>query len=371
MTSWLNDEHLHIQTMVREFAEKEVEGLAAGFDLEDKQIPESLLQQMGDLGFFGLCLPTEYGGGGMDMTSLCIVTEELARRSLAVGSVIHRNSICGHILAKAGTSDQKERWLPAIASGKIQTASAATEPEAGSDAANIQTRAQRQDDVYLINGSKQWTTFADRANMLFTYVRTSNESKHDGISLLLVEKQPGPEFVPPHLTGSRIATAGYHGMNTYSLEFNDFATPVGNLVGGQEGKAFRQLMTGYESARITFAFRCIGLARAAYEAALAYSKDRVQFGKPISEFQAIRFKLADMATQIEAARALGYTAARQFDDGKRVDLQAGMAKLFAADMAHRVCWDALYIHGGNGYAVDAPVNRYWRDSGLLPIGERN
>ena len=366
--TFLTDDHLALQRATREFAEREVMPVATRLDLEDEQIPEDLLAKMADMGLFGINLPTEYGGLGMDTVALCVVTEELARASLSVGSVIHRNSICGHILSTFGTPQQKDRFLPGMASGKIQTASAGTEPEAGSDAANIQTTARRDGDNYIVNGTKQWCTFANRANLLFTYTRTSTAAKHGGISLLIVEK-PAGEFAPPHLTGTHIPTSGYHGMYSYSLYFDGVEVPAANLVGEEEGRGFRQLMGGYETARITFAFRCIGLARAAYEAAVAYSKQRVQFDQPIANFQAVRFKLADMRTQIEAARALAYTAATKFDQGERADLEAGMAKLFASEVAHKVAWDALYIHGGNGYARDAPVNRYWRDSGLLPIGE--
>lgn len=364
----LTADHVALQQATKEFAEREVDPIAATLDLEDKQIPDDLLGKMADLGLFGVGLPKNYGGLGMDTVALCVVTEELARASLSVGSVIHRNSICGHVLNKFGTAEQKDRFLAGMATGKIQTASAGTEPEAGSDSANVKTTARREGDVYVVNGTKQWCTFANRADVLFTYTRTSDDSKHGGISLLMVEK-PAGEFLPPKLTGTHLRTAGYHGMYSYQLYFDDLEVPASNLLGGEEGKGFKQLMGGYETARITFAFRCIGLARAAYEAALAYSKQRVQFDKPIADFQAVRFKLADMLTQIEAARALGYAAAAKFDQGLRADLEAGMAKLFAAEVAHRAAWDALYIHGGNGYALDAPVNRYWRDSGLLPIGE--
>jgi len=366
--TFLSEDHLTLQEATREFAEREVMPIAASLDLEDKRIPEDLLAKMADMGLFGVSLPTEYGGLGMDTVALCVVTEELARASLSVGSVIHRNSICGHILAKFGTMQQKDRFLAGMASGKIQTASAGTESEAGSDAANIKTTARRERDDYIVNGGKQWCTFADRANVLFTYVRTSKSSKHGGISLLMVEK-PAGDFSPPALTATRLPTAGYRGMYSYTLHFDDLRVPSANLLGEEEGNGFRQLMGGYETARITFAFRCIGLARAAYEAALAYSHQRVQFGQPIANFQAVRFRLADMATQIEAARALAFTAARKFDQGSRADLEAGMAKLFASEMAHKIAWEALYIHGGTGYAIDAPVNRYWRDSGVLLIGE--
>ena len=366
---FLKPEHEDLKRITHEFTQKEVVPVADALDREEAEIPAPLLGKMAEMGFFGLLVPKEYGGLGLDTLSLCVVTEELSRGWLSVGSVPARNVLCGHILAKAGTTAQKRRFLPDMATGAIQTASAGTEPEAGSDASNIKTMARRADGHYVLNGSKMFCTFANQAHVLFTYARTSTEKKAGGISLLLVQKQPGEQFAPPKLTGHRIRTVGYHGMNTYALFFDGLEVPVENLVGGVEGHGFKQLMHGYEVARIQFAFRCIGVAQAAYEAALNYSRERVQFGKPIATFQAVRFKLADMAAEIEAARQLGYLAAEKFDRGERADLEAGMAKLFAAEMAHRHCWNAVQIHGGYGYTREYPVNRFWRDSGLLPIGE--
>src|SRR3990172_856565 len=366
---FLKREHEELKSITREFTNKEVVPIADALDREEGEIPAPLLKKMSEMGFFGMLTPKEYGGLGLDGLSLCVVTEELSRGWLSVGSVIARNVLCGHILLKGGTEEQKRRLLPGMADGGIQTASAGTEPEAGSAAANIPTMARTEHGRYVVSGSKVFCTFANQAHTLFTYVRTSTESKHRGISLLLVDKRPGEQFAPPHLTATRIRTAGYHGMNTYQLFFDGLEVPEENLVGGVEGRGFKQLMAGYEVARIQFAFRCIGLVQAAYEAAINYSRQRVQFGRPISNFQAVRFKLADMATEIEAARQLGYLAAEKFDRGERADVEAGMAKLFASEMAHRQCWNAVQIHGGYGYTREYSVNRYWRDSGLLPIGE--
>jgi alkylation response protein AidB-like acyl-CoA dehydrogenase len=365
----LTEQHLEIQEMARDFAESRVMPIAHELDEPEGGMPEDLIQDMAKLGFFALLVPEEHGGLGLDAISFCLVTEELCRANLAVGSVISRAAGSSRLLDMHGTQEQKDRWLAKIATGEIQTASAGTEPDAGSDAANIKTTAKFDGEKYVVNGSKLWTTFADRADMLRVYVRTSNEHKHKGVSLLMVEKEPGTDFAPPHLTGSHIPVAGYRGMRSYALYFDDLEVPRENLIGGVEGEGFKQLAGSLVSARVFFAFRCIGLARAAYEAALTYAQQRVQFDKPIAEFQAVRFKLADMATQIQAARELSLSVARRYQNGGRVDLEAGMAKLFAAEMAHKVCWDALYIHGGNGYALESPVNRFWRDSGLLPIGE--
>ncbi len=364
-----SEEQLRIQEMARRFAEREVAPIADELDQREANIPDELLQRMGDLGFFGLLVPEEYDGLAAGMVTVGLVTEELSRAWLSVGSVIARNILCGFILERAGSEEQKRRWLPGMASGRIQSATAGTEPEAGSDAANVQTRAQREDGHYLVSGTKAFCTFADVADVLFVYVRTSDEvPKHRGISLLLVEKPRGSEFLPPHLRGSRIRTLGYRGMSTFLLYFDRLPVPAANLV-GEEGRGFYYLMQGYEVARIQFAFRATGVARAAYEAALRYAQERMQFGRPIAQFQAIRFKLADMATELEAARQLAFYAARRFDEGNRCDLEAGMAKLFATEVAVRAARECLQIHGGVGYTLDLPVQRYLRDALLLPIGE--
>jgi len=366
----LSPEILELQEATRHFAEKEVAPIAQALHLAGKEIPDALLAKMSDMGIFGVFASPEYGGLGMGAVAVAVITEELSRAWFSVGALPARNWGAALLLEKHGTKEQKEKWLPGLVSGKLQSAHAGTEPQAGSDAANIKTTAVLANGVYRLEGAKQWCTHANRADVLSTFCRTGKESKkHGGISLLLVEKPRGDQFVPPKLTGSRIDTIGYHGMNTYQLFFDGYEVPQANLLGGEEGRAFKQLMAVYELARMQFAFRCIGLAQAAYEAALGYSRDRVQFGQAICNFQAIRFKLADMATEIEAARQLGYMVANKMDAGLRVDLEAGMVKLFASEMAHRVCHEAVQIHGGNGFAVDYPVNRYWRDSGLCTIGE--
>ena len=367
MTLPVNIEEL--KQVARDFAVREVAPLAQRLDVSDEEIPPSLIAKMSEMGFFGILGPEDFGGLGYGALGVAVVSEELSRISLSVGSLPARNWMCGHILLNSGTQAQKEKYLSQLLTGKLQTASAGTEPEAGSDAANIKTTAIPSGDKYVLNGTKMWCTFANRADILFTYCRTSKEQKHGGISLLMVEKTPGDAFAPPHLTGQRIRTVGYHGMNTYQLFFDGFSVSADNLVGGVEGQGFKQLMKGYEMVRVQFAFRCIGLAQAAYEAALDYAKQRIQFGQPIAKYQAIRSKLSDMAAEIEAARQLGYFAATKVDRGERADLEAGLAKLFASEMAQRVCREAVQIHGGNGFAYEHPVNRFWRDSALLTIGE--
>lgn len=365
----LNQEQLAIREATLRFAQKEVAPIARDVDLNDLSISEDLLSKMGDAGYFGMSISPEYGGTGMDLLSIGLVTEELCRASLGLGSVIQRNLLCGWVLEQYGTEEQKRQWLPQLASGALQSCTSGTEPEAGSDAANIRTTAKLDGEAYVVNGSKQYTTFADRADLVFAYVRTSAEHKHHGISLLVIEKPPGPDFVPPHFTGTHIETAGFHGLHSFSLYFDGLRVPSVNLLGGTEGRGFYQMMAGYERTRVLIGFRCLGIAQAAYDAAFRYSQERVQFERKIGEFQAVRFKLADMATDLAAARALCYSAARAIDAGGRCDVEAGMVKLFASEMAARVTHTAMILHGGLGYALSSDVNRYWRDGVLMSIGE--
>lgn len=365
----LPKEIVELKHLTRDFAEREVAPIAGWLDQTEGEIPPELIAKMGEMGFFGVLASPDYGGFGYGTLGVAVVSEELCRASLSVGSLPARNWMNGLILAEAGTTAQKEELLPRLISGEWQTASAGTEPNAGSDGKNIKVKAVVDGDRYRVSGTKMWCTNANRANILFTYCRTGEGPNQKGeVTLLMVKKEPGDEFVPPSLTGQRIKTVGYHGMNTYQLFFDDFQVPVADRL-GDEGRGFKQLMKGYEMVRVQFAFRCIGVAQAAYEAALEYAQQRVQFGQTISKFQAIRFKLADMATEIEAARQLGYAAALKVESGERADLEAGCAKLFASEMAQRVCREAVQIFGGNGFASEQPVNRFWRDSALLTIGE--
>jgi len=367
----LTSEHEAIRQAVRDFAEKQVAPIADRLDRENGEIPAAILKGMAELGYFGLTVPEEYGGLGLDYASMAIVAEELSRAWLSVGSVMTRNLITGTLLLAHGTEEQKRRFLPRIASGDLLTAAAFTEPDAGSDTAAISTRAVRKSDEYLLTGAKTWCTFANRAHILTTLVRTDPDpaKRHRGLSIFLVEKEPGDGFDPPTIAGEPIATIGYHGMKSFSLSFDRRSVPARNLIGETENRGFYQLMATYESARIQTAARAVGVAQAAYEAALAYSKQRVQFGQPICNFQAIRHKLSDMATEIEAARQLTYYACAMKDSGKRCDLEAGMAKVFAAEMAERVTSEAMQIHGGYGYSMEYPVQRYWRDARVFRIFE--
>lgn len=366
--SELPEEIIQMREAARKFAVQEVEPIVQDLYLQGKEIPDEIISKMGEMGIFGLMASEEEGGLGMGALAAAVVTEELSKVWFAVGAMPARNWGLISILAHHGTAAQKQKFIPKLISGEVQAAHSGTEPNAGSDAANITTMAVRDGDHYVLNGHKMWCTHARPAQIISCFVRTGKEDKHGGISMILIEKPKG-SFPEPQFVAQHIKTIGYHGMDSYELFFNDLRVPAENLVGGVEGNGFRYLMSEYEFARMQFAFRCIGLAQGAFEASLAYATQRVQFGKTISSFQAIRGKLADMATQIAAARQLGYMVARKIDSGERSDVEAGMLKLFAADMAQMVCREAVQIHGGIGFAVETSVNRYWRDSGLLTIGE--
>jgi alkylation response protein AidB-like acyl-CoA dehydrogenase len=366
----LTSEQLAIRDSVRAFAEREVDPIADKLDNAGAEIPMPLIAKMAELGYYGLIFDPKYGGGGLDTISMAVVAEELSRAWLSVGSVMTRMIITAALIQQNGTEAQKEKWLPKLCSGEVLAAAAFTEPEAGSDAAAVRTRADRKGDRYLLHGEKTWCTFANRAHLLAALVRTNPDApKHKGLSILLVEKQPGDGFAPPKLLGGAIPTIGYKGMNSYSLAFDGYEVPAENLLGGEEGKGFYQLMATYEYARIQTAARAVGVAQAAFDAARKYAGERKQFDRPIGEFQVIRHKLAHMAVDIEAARQLAHYACRMKDTGKRCDLEAGMAKVFAAEMAERVTSEAMQIHGGYGYSREFRVQRYWRDARVFRIFE--
>lgn len=367
----LSEFHEELRRSVRDFVAKEVLPVADVLDREEKEIPDEIIKKMAELGYFGLVFPAESGGAGLDHVALAVVSEELSRGWLSVGSLLTRNLITGILIQAHGTEEQKQRYLPGIASGEILSAAAFTEPDAGSDTAGIKTRARRDGNRYLMSGAKTWCTFANRAHVLTVLVRTDPDpaKRHKGLSLFQVEKEPGNDFDPPRIAGEPIPTVGYHGMHCFTLGFQDCAVPAENLIGGVENKGFYQLMTAYESARIQTAARAVGVAQGAFDLALKYAKERYQFGQPISNFQAIRHKLADMATEIQAARHLTYYAATMKDTGRRCDVEAGMAKLFAADMVERVASEALQVHGGYGYSKEYSIQRYWRDARLFRVFE--
>ena len=366
-----SDEHDAIRASVREFVEREIRPICDELDNRDQEIPLPVIQKMAELGYFGLIFPPEHGGMGLDAMSMAIVTEELSRGWLSVGSVMTRMIIAGTLIEAHGTLTQKAKFLPLICSGALYTAAAFTEPDVGSDSGAMKMRAEKVGDEYRLTGEKTWCTFANRAHLLTVLARTDPDpkQKHKGLSILLVEKAPGDAFHPPALAGSPIPTIGYKGMRSYALQFDGFPCPAENLLGGVEGKGFYQLMATYEYARIQTAARAVGTAQASFEAALKYAQERIQFDKPIAEFQVIRHKLAHAATEIEAARRLTYYACQMKDTGKRCDLEAGMAKVFAAEMAERVTSEMLQIFGGYGYSREYPAQRFWRDARVFRVFE--
>jgi alkylation response protein AidB-like acyl-CoA dehydrogenase len=367
----LTPEHVQIRESVRDFADREVVPIANELDNQAAEIPQQIVKKMAELGYFGLIFSPDYGGSGLDVLSMAIVAEELSKAWLSVGSVMTRMIITASLVQAAGTEEQKKKFLAGLCTGEILAAAAFTEPDAGSDSAGIKCRAVLHGDRYAVTGEKTWCTWANQAHVLCTTVVTDPQAskKHNRISILLIPKTPGDEFHPPELAGSKIPSIGYKGMNSYSLQFDGYQVPAENLLGGTTGKGFYQLMSTYEIARIQTAARAVGVAQAALEAALRYSQERTQFGKPISQFQVIGHKLAHMATQIEAGRQLTYHAARMKDTGKRCDLEAGMAKVFCAEMAEHVTSEAMQIFGGYGYSREFPAQRFWRDARVFRIFE--
>ncbi len=365
--TYLTEERLMIQQTAREFTMKEVLPAANELDRVKGDIPMSLRDKMGHLGYFGIRIEEEYGGLGLGIFEYCLVTEELARGWMSVASIIARAN------GGAGWSEeQKRKYLPRVARGEFLGAVALSEPEAGSDLANISCRARRDGDEWVINGSKMWCTFADGADYITVLCRTREQdpnNRHAGTGMFFFEKERGK--FPPGLQGTLINKIGYHGWRTWQLHFDDFRVPASALMGGgtREDTQLKGTMSGLSTARVHTAARAIGLSRGALEDSIAYSKHRVQFKKPIAEFQAIRFKIAQMAAEIEAARQLMYYVADLDDRGERCDKEASMVKWFASEMAERVTSEALQIHGGVGYTSDLPIERYWRDARLTKIFE--
>jgi alkylation response protein AidB-like acyl-CoA dehydrogenase len=366
--STLSEERLIIQEAARRFAMDEVLPLANQLDQEKGTIPPELIRKMSDMGWFGMLLPEQFGGPGLGCFEYCMIAEELSRAWMSVGSLLAR----GNVLKPENlTEEQRLRWLPRVLTGDFLGSFALSEPNAGSDLANLSCRAKRvTDDAYEITGNKYWVTFADGADFIIVFARTSEPSsphaRHQGISAFLVEKPRGQ--LPDNARGSPIPKIGYHGWKTWEIAFDGCRVPAANLIGG-EGKGFYVASQGLEIARAHTAARSIGLARGGLEDAIAYAKERVQFGQSIADFQFTRFRVADMATQIEAARQLMYHVCSQIDSGKRCDKEASMVKYFAAEMSERVTSDALQIHGGAGYTTHFAVERYWRDARLTKIFE--
>jgi (2S)-methylsuccinyl-CoA dehydrogenase len=362
-----------IRDEIRKFSAAEVLPHAHEWHLKNVYIPLEIIQGLADLGVFGLTIPEEFGGMGLGKVAMCVVTEELSRAYIGVGSLGTRSEIAGELILCGGTQEQKEHYLPKIASGEILPTAVFTEPNTGSDLASLRTRAVKEGDTYIVNGNKTWITHPVRADLMTLLVRTNPaEPGYKGLSMLLAEKPRGDDanpFPAKGMSGGEIEVLGYRGMKEYEIAFEDFAVPAGNLLGGVEGQGFKQLMQTFEGARIQTAARAVGVAQSAMELALRYAKDRVQFGKALIHFPRVADKIAMMAVEVHIARQITYFAARAKDEGKRCDLEAGQAKLLGARVAWAAADNALQIHGGNGFALEYPVSRVLCDARILNIFE--
>ncbi|SJZ34375.1 (2S)-methylsuccinyl-CoA dehydrogenase [Enhydrobacter aerosaccus] len=370
----LDDEALEeVRRQFRRFVEAEVMPHAHGWHLRDELIPLPVVQKMAELGVFGLTVPEEWGGLGMGKLAMCVVTEELSRGYIGVGSLGTRSEIAAELIRAGGTEEQKKKYLGRIASGEILPTAVFTEPNTGSDLASLRTRAVREGEVYKINGNKTWITHAARADIM-TLLARSDASKpgYQGLSMFLAEKPRGDETEPfpaKGMSGGEIRVLGYRGMKEYEIGFDGFEVPAENLLGGKEGQGFKQLMATFESARIQTAARAVGVAQNALELGLRYAKERIQFAKPLYAFPRVAGKIAWMAVETMIARQLTYFAAREKDSDRRCDIEAGMAKLLAARVAWSNADNALQVHGGNGYAMEYPVSRVLCDARILNIFE--
>jgi alkylation response protein AidB-like acyl-CoA dehydrogenase len=372
------DEQQAITEMVHQFADEQILPNAEHFDHED-EFPEAIVEQMKELGLFGVTIPEEYGGMGLDLTTYAMIVEELSRGWISISGVINTHFIGSYLLMKFGSEEQKQNYLPRMATGEIRAAFSLSEPELGSDVQAIKTQAKKgEDGKYEINGQKMWVTNGLRSDLVFVLVKTdpNAEKAHKGMTCFIAEKQGGVGentgdyaglTVPPQLK-----KMGYKGVESTELVFDGYRCPAENILGGEDAglnKGFSQMMDALEVGRVNVAARGVGIAQRALELALKYSQERRTFGKPIAEHQAIQFKLADMATQVDAARLLTLRAARLKDAGERSDLEAGMAKLFASEAGRFCVEESFRIHGGYGYSKEYEIERLYRDAPLLLIGE--
>ena len=362
-----------VREQFRRFSEEQVTPEAHGWHLRDELIPLDVVGAMSDMGVFGLTIPEQYGGHGMGKTAMCVVSEELCRGYIGVGSLGTRSEIAAELILHGGTEEQRREWLPRIASGEVLPTAVFTEPNVGSDLGSVGTRATRDGDVYRFQGNKTWITHAARADMMTLLARTDpDQPGYRGLSMFLAPKPRGEgddPFPAKGMSGGEIQVLGYRGMKEYEIAFDGFEVASKNLLGGEEGHGFKQLMATFESARIQTAARAVGVAQNAFELGLNYGIERQQFGGPIVRFPRVGGKLAWMAVEIMLSRQLTYHAARQKDQGRRCDLEAGMAKLLAARVAWSSADNAVQIHGGNGFSLEFPISRVLCDARILNIFE--
>jgi alkylation response protein AidB-like acyl-CoA dehydrogenase len=368
------EEQKAILEMVRQFVDEQILPQAGHYDHED-EFPEPIVEQMKELGLFGTTIPEEYGGMGLDLTTYAMIVEELSRGWISISGVVNTHFIGSYLLMKFGTDEQKQHFLPRMATGEIRAAFSLSEPELGSDVAAIKTSGTKTaDGDWEINGQKMWVTNGLRSGVVFVLVRTDKDSEtpQKGMTCFICEKEPGAAENPGLTVPPQIKKLGYKGVESTELVFDGYRCPANMVLGGEDAglnKGFPQMMDALEVGRVNVAARGVGIAQRALELALRYSQERRAFGRPISQHQAIQFKLADMATKVEAARLLTLKAARMKDAGERSDLEAGMAKLFASEAGKEVVEDSFRIHGGYGYSKEYEIERLYRDAPLLLIGE--
>ena len=371
--SGLDEVHAAMHEEMRRFSEAEVRPFAHEWHLANDYIPMETLQKLAELGVFGVAFPEEFGGMGLGKEAMCIVSEELSRGYIGVGSLGTRSEIAGELILANGTDEQKQKYLPKIAAGEIIPTAVFTEPNTGSDLASLKTRAELQGDDYIVTGQKTWITHPVRADVMTLLVRTNpDEPGYKGLSMLLAEKPRGTDedpFPAEGMTGGEIEVLGYRGMKEFDISFDGFKVPKEQLLGGAEGQGFKQLMATFEAARIQTAARAVGVAQSAMDLALSYALERHQFGKAIYAFPRVSNKIVMMAVETMIARQLTYFAAREKDQGRRCDLEAGMAKLLGARVAWAAADNALQVHGGNGFALEYPVSRVLCDARILNIFE--
>ncbi len=371
--SGLDEELEMIREQFRRYVVDKVEPHAHDWHLKDELIPMEVIGELAEMGVFGLTIPEDHGGFGLSKASMVVVSEELSRGYIGVGSLGTRSEIAAELILCGGTDDQKAQWLPKIASGEILPTAVFTEPNTGSDLGSLRTRAIKEGDDYRVTGNKTWITHAARTHVMTLLARTDPDTTdHRGLSMFLAEKTPGTDEAPfptEGMTGGEIEVLGYRGMKEYELGFDNFHVKGENLLGGEEGKGFKQLMETFESARIQTAARAIGVAQSALDIAMQYAQDRKQFGKSLINFPRVSGKLAMMAVEIMIARQLTYFSAWEKDHGRRCDLEAGMAKLLGARVAWAAADNGLQIHGGNGFALEYKISRVLCDARILNIFE--
>jgi len=361
----LSTQQAEFRSLIRDFARRSIAPVSRDWELSGRY-PTEIVDEMKKMGLFGILVPEEYGGTAIDAVSYAIVFEEISKAWMGIAGILGTHSLATRMLARHGTPEQRRRWLPTLATGERRSGIALTEPGAGSDLQGISTVARRDGDVYVVNGVKTWITNARHADPLPVLVKTdpSAEPRHRGMSILLIEAG-----TPGFNVGRDLDKLGYRGPESAEVFFTDCPVPAANLLGGGEGHGLQQALSALEFGRVNIAGRAVGVAQASLDRALDYARQRHAFGRPIADFQAIQLKLADMATEVQAARLLTWWAAAALDAGRRADLETGMAKLFASEICIKASLEAMRIHGGYGYSTEYEVERFYRDAPLMAIGE--